>query len=60
MANESAKPEQIKEISDRLLSKHNDRLNKDFAAIFGRSRVEHRPILSNAEEWLTSKDKPNG
>jgi hypothetical protein len=60
MANESANPEQIKEISDRLLSKHNERLNRDFATIFGRSRKEHHPITSNAEDWLKPKEKPNG
>ena len=61
MANESTHPEQIKEISDRLLSKHNERLNRDFEAFFGRPRkVEHHPITSNAEDWLKPKEKPNG
>ena len=55
----SEKPDDIKQISDLHLSIHTQRLNRDFATIFGRSRKEHHPITSNAEDWL-KKDKPNG
>jgi hypothetical protein len=49
--------EDVKEISDRLLSSHMQRLNKDLAAVFGPPKVEHHPILSNAEPWPKPKDK---
>ena len=57
MSEKSPPPDDINKISDKLLSDHMQRLNKDFATIFAPRK--HNPITSNAEDWI-KKDKPNG